>query len=152
MTVYAEFVHYQSIKMACQKIGQVKNARFPFMPFQKGMGSPKEFVTMCSGQPFQLFFCQNLIQLAASATIRVSDKNCLELTPTLVHLFTHRWGNQSWLIMQACGQALNLQMIPTVESQQRRDFMRQCATGDNQAFLQCWDFGNNLVLMGPKIA
>jgi hypothetical protein len=54
--------------------------------------------------------------------------------------------------MQACGQALNLQMIPTVESQQRRDFMRQRTTGDNQAFLQCWDFGHNLVLMGPKIA
>lgn len=128
----AKVFHDQSLKMLRQEIRKIKHARFSIQPFQKGFRTPKELIAMRPRKPGNAFTFKGSVQQSAGPAIGVRHENRTVFLSGRCDFFLHARRDPFGPVMQTRGETFDSQMLPLVNSLERRNFVSERPAGNHQ--------------------
>ena len=93
---------------------------------------------MRPGESLYLFFFKKSVQQTAGAAVRIANIDTVVVVPGLIDLFLDCSGDFFRMVVKVRTKALEVDVVPAVESLQRGDFVGKGAARNDQA--RAWFF------------
>ena len=141
MPVDAEPLDDQPVEMADQIVGQIEGGGVFLRHRVEDLVAGIEGVTVRAGDAFDAFLGQHFVEFAAGAAIAVEHQNAVIAPARITDPPAHALRDLIGGVVPGRRQAADRQVTPGVDADQRHDFARQRAAGDEQRALLQVEFG-----------